>query len=289
MDRGRAYDDGKADGPKEWMSMWTTFFWGFWYSYAPFVGIFLAKISRGRTIREFINGSMTTPIIFVFFWVTNFGGSGLKMEREAAGLSLCCDHRLNLSAVALRASEYHNAAFNRSVVFENDDLNQLPVKLPVVDHSLCDQSKGCDQCSDSFWKRYAPKLSEVESASPVTSEPDVKTFPLPPPSSYATMASFLTSIANGSLHANMPTPFRGGRREIVRLSCLEVEHQWFALLRSYGGLGQFLSVISMGAIVLYFVTSADSAALVIDSLSANGSETTPRVQRAFWSLMVRLL
>ena len=58
QDRGRVYTDTPADGPREWMSQWTIFFWGFWYSYAPFVGTFLAKISRGRTIREFINGSM---------------------------------------------------------------------------------------------------------------------------------------------------------------------------------------------------------------------------------------
>ena len=100
------------------------------------------------------------------------------------------------------------------------------------------------------------------------------------------MASFLLSVANGTLHSNSPAAFENGRRLIVRPSCLAVEHQWFALLRSYQGLGKFLAVISMGAIVLYFVTSADSAALVIDSLSANGSESTPRIQRAFWSLMV---
>ena len=58
-------------------------------------GIFIAKISRGRTIREFINGTLTAPIIYTFFWMTIFGGAGLSMERKAASMGLCCSQNFN--------------------------------------------------------------------------------------------------------------------------------------------------------------------------------------------------
>lgn len=71
-----------------WIDHWTMFYWGWWIAWSPFVGMFIAKISRGRTIREFINGTMTAPMIYVFTWFNVFGASGLKLERlaENAGL-----------------------------------------------------------------------------------------------------------------------------------------------------------------------------------------------------------
>ena len=53
---GRMYEDGEGDGPADWMDAWTIFYWGWWIAFSPFVGMFIAKISRGRTIRQFING-----------------------------------------------------------------------------------------------------------------------------------------------------------------------------------------------------------------------------------------
>ena len=50
------------DGPPDWMDAWTMFYWGWWISWCPFVGMFIAKISRGRTIRQFINGTLTAPV-----------------------------------------------------------------------------------------------------------------------------------------------------------------------------------------------------------------------------------
>ena len=53
----RAYEDESTDGPSNWMDMWTIFYWGWWISWSPFVGTFIAKISKGRTIRQFVNGN----------------------------------------------------------------------------------------------------------------------------------------------------------------------------------------------------------------------------------------
>jgi len=66
-------------GP-EWQSGWTMFYWGWWISWSPFVGMFVARISRGRTIREFVLGVLLVPSLLTFAWITIFGNTALHME-----------------------------------------------------------------------------------------------------------------------------------------------------------------------------------------------------------------
>lgn len=77
-----------------WMNDWTIFYWGWWIAWCPFVGMFIAKISRGRTIKEFINATLTAPIFYTFLWITIFGGAGLRMERNAALANITCSSPL---------------------------------------------------------------------------------------------------------------------------------------------------------------------------------------------------
>ena len=63
--------------PKEWMNSWTLFFWAWWIAWSPFVGLFLARISRGRTIREFVAGTLIIPLLFTLTWLSIFGNSAL--------------------------------------------------------------------------------------------------------------------------------------------------------------------------------------------------------------------
>ncbi|QEP40551.1 BCCT (betaine/carnitine/choline) family transporter [Arcobacter porcinus] len=62
-----------------WLSSWTLFYWAWWISWAPFVGMFIARVSRGRTIREFIIGVLFVPVGFTFIWMTVFGNSALYL------------------------------------------------------------------------------------------------------------------------------------------------------------------------------------------------------------------
>lgn len=64
----------------EWQSSWTIFYWGWWISWAPFVGVFIARISRGRTIREFVMGTLLVPTLVTFLWFSVFGGSALYRQ-----------------------------------------------------------------------------------------------------------------------------------------------------------------------------------------------------------------
>ncbi len=73
-----------SEGNAAWQGGWTIFYWGWWISWAPFVGMFIARISRGRTIREFMVGVMFVPTTLAFFWLCIFGGSAMHLEIHAA-------------------------------------------------------------------------------------------------------------------------------------------------------------------------------------------------------------
>jgi choline/glycine/proline betaine transport protein len=83
----------------EWLGGWTIFYWGWWISWAPFVGIFIARISRGRTIREFLIGVMVAPTLFVVLWMNVFGGSAIELihaGETAFGEAVANDQPLGL-------------------------------------------------------------------------------------------------------------------------------------------------------------------------------------------------
>ena len=64
----------------DWQATWTMFYWGWWISWSPFVGMFIARVSRGRTIREYLLGVLLVPSFFNFIWMTVFGANALHLE-----------------------------------------------------------------------------------------------------------------------------------------------------------------------------------------------------------------
>lgn len=70
--------------PNTWLGDWTLFYWGWWISWSPFVGMFIARISRGRTIREFISGVLLVPVLFTFLWMTVFGNTAIALDLGGA-------------------------------------------------------------------------------------------------------------------------------------------------------------------------------------------------------------
>lgn len=69
----------------EWLDSWTIFYWAWWIAWAPFVGSFIARISRGRTIREFVTGVLLVPALGSFIWFAVFGTSALHIELAHIG------------------------------------------------------------------------------------------------------------------------------------------------------------------------------------------------------------
>jgi len=145
--------------PTDWIGGWTLFYWGWWIAWSPFVGMFIARISRGRTIREFVTGVLLVPAGFTLFWMTVFGDTAIHMI-------------------------------------------------------LVDKVQG---------------FAEVVDAD--------------------------SSLALFAFLEQLP---------------------WSGLL----------SIIAIAMVAVFFVTSADSGALVVDLLASGGSDRTPVWQRIFWSLLM---
>lgn len=76
-----------GDEGQEWLSSWTVYYWGWWMSWSPFVGIFIARISRGRTIREFIVGVLAVPTLVTFLWFSVMGGTALWYQMHGVDLT----------------------------------------------------------------------------------------------------------------------------------------------------------------------------------------------------------
>ena len=77
------WSDANKDG--QWQGWWTAFYWGWWISWAPFVGMFIARISKGRTIREFVAGVLLVPTLLAFVWLTLFGGTAMHTQLFGGG------------------------------------------------------------------------------------------------------------------------------------------------------------------------------------------------------------
>lgn len=75
--------DGRA-----WFTAWTVMYWAWWISWAPFVGLFIARISKGRTIREYILAVLLVPSVFIFLWMTVFGSGAIYIDRNVASGAL---------------------------------------------------------------------------------------------------------------------------------------------------------------------------------------------------------
>ena len=70
----------QGDAGEAWQAGWSTFYWGWWIAWSPFVGVFIARISRGRTVREFILGVMGVPATITFLWFAVLGGNAIYRE-----------------------------------------------------------------------------------------------------------------------------------------------------------------------------------------------------------------
>jgi choline/glycine/proline betaine transport protein len=102
----------------EWMSLWTLFFWAWWIAWASFVGLFLARISRGRTIRQFVAGTMIIPFTYIVMWISIFGNAAIDRVRGGD------------TAFAEEAQQYDGAGFYTL-------LEQYPLSGPVIFLAFC--------------------------------------------------------------------------------------------------------------------------------------------------------
>jgi choline/glycine/proline betaine transport protein len=92
--------------PSGWIGGWTLFYWGWWIAWSPFVGMFIARVSRGRTIREFVTGVLLVPMGFTFAWMTFFGDTALHMLMERGIVELADAVAADSSVALFKFFEY---------------------------------------------------------------------------------------------------------------------------------------------------------------------------------------
>lgn len=182
----------KEEG-RQWLSNWTVFYWAWWISWSPFVGMFIARISRGRTIREFIAAVFIGPTLAGFAWLTVFGSTALYFEKEVA------QEGYPDGPVAAAA---------------NSNAEDAPTAVSTV--------------------LFPPKENE---------------------------------------QGEMEPTYDGAR----------LPDALFALLGNFRFAG-LTSILATICIVLFFVTSSDSASLVIDTIASGGKEDPPVPQRVYWAI-----
>ncbi|WP_205761965.1 BCCT family transporter [Arthrobacter mobilis] len=85
----------------QWMQWWTYFMMAWWLSWGAFVGVFLAKISKGRTVRQFVAGVLGVPSLVFFAWFTIFGGTAIKMDMDGAGIGEATTANINSAFFAM--------------------------------------------------------------------------------------------------------------------------------------------------------------------------------------------
>ncbi|MFD1361076.1 glycine betaine uptake BCCT transporter [Lentibacillus salinarum] len=75
------------ESERQWVLDWTVFFWAWWIAWSPFVGIFIARVSKGRTIREFLSGVLIVPTVVGFLWFSTFGISGIDAQNNGVDIA----------------------------------------------------------------------------------------------------------------------------------------------------------------------------------------------------------
>ena len=115
---GKSFDVYAYGGRPEWLGGWTVFYWAWWIAWAPFVGLFIARISRGRTIREFVFGVLLIPLGFTLAWMSIFGNSAL-------------DQVINHGMTALGQSALDNPSMSLYLLLETYPWSKVVIATTV--------------------------------------------------------------------------------------------------------------------------------------------------------------
>lgn len=198
---------------RSWLNLWTVFFWAWWISWSPFVGMFIARVSRGRKIREFVMGVLLVPTIVSIAWMTAFGSTTLRQ------------HTAHLEQTTQDASA--------------DD------QLPTYWVADVDEDGTPVQSSAGTYQRSEQALTAVEYyGATVVDETGTQTID--------TLATVLFTLIESVFQSKPLVVLAAG----VATLC----------------------------IILFFVTSSDSASMVIDIIASGGNPNPPVLTRLFWAI-----
>ncbi len=262
----------------DWLSSWTVFYWGWWIAWSPFVGMFIARISKGRTIREFVFGVLLVPTAVGVVWMTGFGNTAIHQE--------------------IYEMVNHDAEQTRQV---EQSYHYAPRPYDV---QKLDQSSGLPQTPDGEWL-LGPN------AKPVVNPVNVLMQSRPQADGFLTKSGAEVEYNRGVLvHKGTWTPYQPMDDEVYAGEFMSSEQQltlggfisnpvldanlagkvdstataMFVMLSAYPW-ATLTALIGTLSVVLFFVTSSDSASMVADIIASGGSENPTTGTRLFWGIL----
>ena len=262
----RALWTGSGDeAGRQWLGGWTVFYWGWWIAWSPFVGMFIARISRGRTIREFVLGVLLVPSTVAVLWMTVFGGAAIFLEgspdepgARASWAVLVSDPNTGLPTTeggGLIAFDAPGVASPTAIrVLNQGGLVSASRSTPVVYERgvLVEQHDGSP---------YVPAAEEVFTG------------------------RFRAEIRELSIGDYLTTPVLAASRDHRQDTTATA---LFVLLQTYP-LGWLMVILATLSVILFFVTSSDSASFVADMIASGGSPDPTLGTRLFWGILEGVL
>jgi choline-glycine betaine transporter len=265
----KAFWTAAFEGPEQaaWFGDWTGFYWGWWIAWSPFVGMFIARISRGRTVREFIAGVLLVPSAVAAIWMSGFGGTALHQEvyAEVEGSE--------------EAGDAWNSERRRFSVQRLDGDTGLPLSEDgewlVADGVRIRSSGGSLVTADGIAAeiRYGV-LVERGTFEPVRENARNRFS-----ARYSATERKLT--LSGYLNEPVLTRDKKARQDTISTAM-------FYLLEAYP-IAWLTTLVGTLCAVLFFVTSSDSASLVADIVASGGNQSPPKGTRLFWGILEGLL
>jgi len=278
---------GSGTSGSEWIIDWTIFYWGWWISWGPFVGTFIARISKGRTLRVFIMSTLIVPTLYSIVWFCVWGTEGIRMQRMADSAGLCT-----------QAYGGGSAWSDQYSLTEKQTLTMGWTPGCVLDdayhggYGRCKRAKFTryvDPSKDEKGKQCVKHTSWVEvpcGASPDPTAIDVSAYDGTECAKYMTEINELAA----DNYDQFPTtsqpdcfvPLQDGTVCLYNQATADI---LFDQISSYGprGYSDMLCALTLIILTFYFVTSSDSGSFVVDILSSNGHPDPPVFQRVFWS------
>jgi choline/glycine/proline betaine transport protein len=247
----------EEEAGREWLGSWTVFYWGWWIAWSPFVGMFIARVSRGRTFREFITGVLLVPTAVGIVWLTAFGSSALHQATHPDQASTPG----TTYPVAVTTAEGLTDADGDAVVGPNGGA------LTRTETGALLGPEG--RALEVNHTEHGPELVVAETGEPFEPTPEqVYDGKLAAEEKSLTVPEYITEpVLNESRTATID----------------RVATVLFVLLESYP-LKWVTWTLATLCIILFFVTSSDSASMVIDIIASGGNPDPPVGTRLFWAI-----
>ena len=264
----------ESDSHVEWSSGWTIFYWGWWIAWSPFVGMFIARISKGRTIREFICGVLLVPTAVAIIWMTVFGNTALHQEIYA-----------KISRNPKRVEKKFNYFPKKYPVQVIDKKHKLPVTPDGKWLIGCDSKNHKLLLKPQEKKHYSSKSGKLilRKNGVLIDKNSGKKFHINGKNSYKGPYKAIEKelTLGGYLSQKILTPNHSTRVDTTATAM-------FLMFKAYP-LSWLMTILGVISVVLFFVTSSDSASMVADIIASGGSQNPTLGTRLFWGILEGVL